>query len=1347
MDQDSSKQPSKKSDPRIYETPSSRFDVSSGVERRRILHPYEPGSTIANRYHVQREIGVGGMCTVYLVSVPNRSESSLALKVVTGETNPVRLETLANEFRILAHLDHENLIRVFDFGVLPETTGFFYTAEYIEGENLIEAASETTEDTLIDYFAQVCRALEYVHARGYIHYDVKPKNLLVRQDGLVKLMDFGLSALSERGLGRRVRGTPAYTAPEIITVADVDARADLYSLGVTLYEIVAGTLPFPKRDLHGIFHAHVTEPPTPLRSLGPDIPEYLESVIMRLLAKNPADRFDSANAVIEALAKGRGIEIELQPESSAEGYLRIPPLCGRDDEMQAVRSALDRLADRRGGNVLIEGLSGHGCSRLLREIHFEAQVRGFATAFGNAGDDDVFEKLGGELALHPKVEPPPSSQKDAGLQPVESGTSLPDAVAGIVAVAEETPVVMGIDDVHTAPPLIRAALKRLTQMLAASDPPSLLLVTTWHDTEGEKASANPETTRFRLRPLSFGEVGEVATRMFGRIPAPDLFVTRLLEATGGIPHALVETLRMLVASGEIAVIEGKWLFRGGAKPFDIPQTLAGFYANQVAALGWLSQGIALNIALLDRPVAMAEISAIHNESAKQIAAALADLEHRGIIRRTNGRVAIANQGIRDALRASRSRLTIRRRHKRIGERLAGIDDREVSNLEIARHFLLGSEFQEGLQHGLLWIEAGEVEKDRTEAVSVLEQLREISQKSSRPKRAKILFALAEALGTRDDPKATIKVIEEFFSIVSRKESAKRLAQIYRYAAECYEALNRPKDTYKAWSKAVELAEPGSPDHLEALFTYAVVLDRRGRFAEAEKLLLDAVERFGEEKNYGMILVYISLVQTAIRQGMEKAVTTYAECALKLAREIGVEEQPRLVNVLAVAHMNKNDYDEAEKYFVRARRLALEQNDFHYLEIVNNNLTSFYFKRGRIDEALQAGAEAETIMRRYGNFLGLAHLYSIFGLETGSNIGRSTGVAYLIKGLEYARAAGSAATEHRLLRFLGEALLLSGNFAAAIRYTGEAISLTERNKVEASFEPLQVRANALALAGNLAEALQSTGEGLQLTLEGGDVETILTARRGVCNVAMFAGDFGLALEQIDHLERAIPAATGERRTNMLQIMADFWFRVGQLVRVSEVQCYITAEPEITQNSFDRGMHAIMTGKVATFRHNFKDAEAAFRTANHLISMDRGALTFLGLRHAEFELELFKRDTEAARSKLEDLEAIIAALPSESMYYNLLAQHCRAQVALSEGDRAAAYRDAMNSMHEARGAGYRPLQVSVMKIAAETSHNREEAEDLHENAELLAAELAEPFNESIRESVRKHFLSPLHKVGPF
>jgi len=224
-----------------------------------------------NRYRVVRELGQGGMGTVYLIEDMLNAGQVITLKKIRHDLLDERaLTQFRYEFSALAQLRHPNLVTVYDFGVIEDTQEYFFTMEYVPGEDLVTYATRRLQeepghyDWLYDITVQVCRALQYIHSRGLIHYDVKPRNIFVMPDGTVKLMDFGLIGRARAEGPLKLRGTPDYVAPELVRGDAVDHRADLYSLGITLYEIVTGRLPFQGDSTMTILRQHVeAQPETP----------------------------------------------------------------------------------------------------------------------------------------------------------------------------------------------------------------------------------------------------------------------------------------------------------------------------------------------------------------------------------------------------------------------------------------------------------------------------------------------------------------------------------------------------------------------------------------------------------------------------------------------------------------------------------------------------------------------------------------------------------------------------------------------------------------------------------------------------------------------------------------------------------------------------------------------------------------------------------------------------------------------------------------------------------------------------------------------------------------------------
>ncbi|TET32761.1 MAG: tetratricopeptide repeat protein [Planctomycetota bacterium] len=1325
----------------VSRTPASRLLVSSAGERVVVERTYKPGELIANRYKVDHILGTGGMGTVYLVADPGRPDSPVALKLVTGERNPVRLETFRNEFRILTRLDHENLIRVFDFGVLPEGDGFYYTAEHIDGQDLMEATENVTEDTLTDYIVQICRGLEYVHTRGYIHFDVKPRNILTTADGIVKLMDFGLSALSGRALGKRVRGTPAYTAPEIITQANVDERADLYSLGMTIFEIAARERPFSGLDTHQLLFAHVTAPPPPLSSVKPDAPKYLEPIIRRLLAKNPADRFDSANSVIQAIADARGISIELQPAASVEGYLRTPPLRGRDKELILLRDALDSLADGRGGHIHIEGPTGIGRTRLLREIHFEAQLRGFSAGFGSSVNPEMFEKLAGELSLTPGVDvplPAEESEDSAESRRKESGKTLPEAAARIITIAEQAPVVMTVDDLQSPTVPNREALKLLAQMLSTSDAPPLLLITASRDTDEANSIAGPKTTRVPLAPLTQEEIGEVVTGMFSRIPAPEAFVSRLAEATGGTPKAVVETIRMLVGSGDIVVLEGKWRFRGGVEPFAIAPSLDEFYSAQAESLKGPALEFALYLALLDRPAGMTEVTAISGENAQDIADTLGELDRLGILHRVAGRVMIANPGIRNVLVASCTEGELNRRHRHLAEKLESIRDRGPTNLEIAKHFLLCGQTRKGMKYGLAGIEEGEAEKDKIRAVPILENLRRALPERYGNARAKVLYTLAHTRDNESDPEGAIEIFHEYREISARKESRTRRVKMERQAARMHKMLNQHDKFNEALMRAIELARPGTEEHLRSIADYEHALEYQGRLEDSEKLLLDTVKRFGRKKNVGMVVVYSALARLFMRQNQFKTAAKYIEKAINLGSEIGEDTEVEYMTLLAIERYLNNDIEGALEKFNRACKAAIDQNRTYMLAMLDHDAAAMLFELHRYQEGFNLATEAEGIWRRYADFRSLTHLYTLIASLTWNWKGCRKALIYLDKGRECARISDAKLIEFYLLVRKTDNLYRLGEFEKCLECAEETINFRDSHKIPMKGRSEITAGLSYAMSGDCEKGLSFMRKGLQTTSE--DDDAVNLKRSWVSSGALISGDINLSYEQLNLIESTSTSDTPQSRFDRYANLGDFWHELGQFERTEEMLQKISELPVVNEVDLFRGRISPLSAYLALNFGRYEEVEKILQSARHLVGPDIYFADYIECFMIQVELELARRSLKAATKYMEELDSAIAELPCEPVFYRLWERHLRARLELMKGNRRKSYRIASDALQKAKGAGYRILQLKLSHHVVLTTNDPDESGRLSSEIETLADEFAKPFEEPLGSSVREYFLSP-------
>jgi eukaryotic-like serine/threonine-protein kinase len=267
-----------------------------------------PGSTLAKRYHVKEILGIGGMGTVFKAQDAELDEV-VAIKTLRPEIlsqDASALERFKGEIRLARRISHRNVVRTHDLG---EVNGvYFISMEYVEGKSLkelIRARGRLSAAATITIGKQLLRALEVAHEQGVIHRDIKPQNVVVTPDGVLKVMDFGIARLANRTQGvtqaGMVVGTPEYMAPEQLLGDDVDARADLYAAGVVLYECLTGDTPFKADSPITLITKVLEEVPKSPRDVSPEVPASLSDLVLRALDKDRARRPQTATQFHDAL--------------------------------------------------------------------------------------------------------------------------------------------------------------------------------------------------------------------------------------------------------------------------------------------------------------------------------------------------------------------------------------------------------------------------------------------------------------------------------------------------------------------------------------------------------------------------------------------------------------------------------------------------------------------------------------------------------------------------------------------------------------------------------------------------------------------------------------------------------------------------------------------------------------------------------------------------------------------------------------------------------------------------------------------------------------------------------------
>lgn len=504
--------------------------------------PPLPGDRVG-AYTLVRPLGVGGMAAVY-EAVGARGER-VAVKILHADqlgTDDVR--RFKREILALGSLNHPGVVRVLDAGrqgVYP-----WMAMEFVDGTDLGEEIQRWRTQPPPDRFQRVeailrglCDALGTVHSRGIIHRDIKPSNVLITRDGRVKLTDFGV-ARSETGMTlpgeQRPVGTLAFMAPEQIRGGPADPRSDLYALGALLYQLLTGAQPFVSTTVAGYVDQHLRARPRPPSELDPRVPARLEAICLRLLLKDPAQRYASARQVIQALEQG---------EARAAA-----PVRGREAELDALLSRMRRLARGQGGMVVVTGPSGSGRSALLSELARRARAEGQDVAMCSSEEPDPIATLCDQLP--------------------ELGDSLrlhPDAASRLVHRARGRPWALLVDDLDRMGPGALEALNTLARDRVAIEGEPLLLVVTVSAPTGlaEELCAGVSTglspDRVVLGPLDEIAAAEVA-QDHGLMGMAGHTLGRRLVALGvAQPGAIIERLEGLERAGLLVQMD-----RGGLVP-------------------------------------------------------------------------------------------------------------------------------------------------------------------------------------------------------------------------------------------------------------------------------------------------------------------------------------------------------------------------------------------------------------------------------------------------------------------------------------------------------------------------------------------------------------------------------------------------------------------------------------------------------------------------------------------------------------------------------------------------------------------------------------------------------------
>jgi tetratricopeptide (TPR) repeat protein len=1016
------------------------------------------GHLLDGKYRIERLISRGSRASVY--SARLQSGDRLAVKVLelSPALSPVALKRFRLEATSAASIRHPNVVEIHDFAILPDLA--YLAMELIEGPTLSKVISTwgaLTIERAIRIFEQICSAVTAIHKRNIIHRDLKPSNIIFKHPDclgdLIKVVDFGIARMIHRPRGEERLtasgigiGSADYMSPEQCMGREVDERSDIYSLGVLLYQILTGRVPFYNPIISATLVDHAVGAPKPPSRINPEIPQQIDQVILKALEKDPENRYRSAVEMateFELACRRTALEKSGARQEISVKRLRYSfnRFIGREQELRRLQECFESAGKGLGKALFIIGDPGIGKTELVNQFQRQvgSRARFLAGKFYESGNEGSYrpyldclysltqsqirsesrqgcpEELTARIKLRldeiERLSDAGASKAPYSEEQIKYLTF--ELLAGIfVSLSNSMPLVLFLDDLQWADSL---SLEFLAYMLRNSEESRILVLCTVRGQD--LADESPTRTwmrrmsgyggynQIRLSPLSDTEIRTLVDSIFGDIRITEAVIGRICQVSEGNPFYLGEILRQLIQEKKIVWAGERW-HCADLENIDLPDSVLDLVELHLNRLTERDTNIFSLAAVVGERFSLQLLHAITDLSMSELMDTVDTGLREFIIKESEGFEPGADDNFvfyhSTLHKVLYGRLSSERRrslHAGIADRLEKIHQHKLDRVasELAYHFYCGGEHHKTLLYS---VQSGET--------------------------AQKIFAIDEAL------------------------------KYYTWAAESFEKLKKAGEDLSEradWLAHFRLA-------------YGSVLMHLGKNESAHKQFELGLELSG--KGGSVLLrskILRALGELSWSCGNYRDAIGYCEEGLNYLKEAGdAGTECRLLGVIGDTYFSQGLFDQALDYCNRSLLLARRTGDRASEAEALRRIGSIMGCHGRAKSALEHLEEALDIARSIGNRQSEWLIMMVIGniyLEEGRLAGATE---YYNQARSIARSIGRRRGECRIEVNLGEVCRRQGDLEGAKNYYNSA------RTIAAEIQDHEIEGHSLSNLGLVYEDL-------------------------------------------------------------------------------------------------------------------------------------------------------------------------------------------------------------------------------------------------------------------------------------